>query len=213
MSEAVRRIFVEKKDEFAVEAHGMLADLRENLSLGGLKGVRIINRYDVTGLSDSEYAQARGLIFSEPPVDICYEEEIEIEKDARVFAIEYLPGQYDQRADSAEECISILTQKERPTVKTAKLIVLYGTLSDSEFDAVKHYIINPVEMREASLEKPDTLALDAAVPEDVATVEGFTSMDDQALTEMIQNMALPWTRTIYSSAAIISKTWNGATLR
>ena len=188
MSEAVRRIFVEKKDEFAVEAHGMLADLRENLSLGGLKGVRIINRYDVTGLSDSEYAQARGLIFSEPPVDICYEEEIEIEKDARVFAIEYLPGQYDQRADSAEECISILTQKERPTVKTAKLIVLYGTLSDSEFDAVKHYIINPVEMREASLEKPDTLALDAAVPEDVATVEGFTSMDDQALTEMIQNM-------------------------
>lgn len=157
--------------------------------------------------------RARGLIFSEPPVDICYEEEIEIEKDARVFAIEYLPGQYDQRADSAEECISILTQKERPTVKTAKLIVLYGTLSDSEFDAVKHYIINPVEMREASLEKPDTLALDAAVPEDVATVEGFTSMDDQALTEMIQNMALPWTRTIYSSAAIISKTWNGATLR
>ena len=188
MSEAVRRIFVEKKDEFAVEAHGMLADLRENLSLGGLKGVRIINRYDVTGLSDSEYAQARGLIFSEPPADICYEEEIEIEKDARVFAIEYLPGQYDQRADSAEECISILTQKERPTVKTAKLIVLYGTLSDSEFDAVKHYIINPVEMREASLEKPDTLALDAAVPEDVATVEGFTSMNDQALTEMIQNM-------------------------
>ncbi|HIV02887.1 MAG TPA: phosphoribosylformylglycinamidine synthase [Candidatus Aphodoplasma excrementigallinarum] len=188
MSEAVRRIFVEKREEFAVEAHGMLADLRENLSLGGLKGIRIINRYDVTGLSDSEYAQARGLIFSEPPVDICYEEEIEIEKDARVFAIEYLPGQYDQRADSAEECISILTQKERPTVKTAKLIVLYGALSDSEFDAVKHYIINPVEMREASLEKPDTLALDAAVPEDVATIDGFTSMDEQALAEMIQSM-------------------------
>lgn len=188
MSEAVRRIFVEKKDEFAVEAQGMLADLKENLSLDGLTGVRIINRYDVTGISDEEYMQARSLIFSEPPVDNCYDEEIEIDANARVFAIEYLPGQYDQRADSAEECISILTQKARPTVKSAKLIVLAGTISDSELEAVKSYVINPVEMRLASLEKPETLALDVTVPEDVAVVEGFLSMDDDALAQMIGEM-------------------------
>ena len=188
MSEAVRRIFVEKKDEFAVEAQGMLADLKENLSLDGLTGVRIINRYDVTGISDEEYMQARSLIFSEPPVDNCYDEEIEIDSNARVFAIEYLPGQYDQRADSAEECISILTQKARPTVKSAKLIVLAGTISDSEFEAVKGYVINPVEMRLASLEKPETLALDVTAPEDVAVVEGFISMDDGALAQMIGEM-------------------------
>ena len=188
MSEAVRRIFVEKKDEFAVEAQGMLADLKENLSLDGLTDVRIINRYDVTGISDEEYMQARSLIFSEPPVDNCYDEEIEIDANARVFAVEYLPGQYDQRADSAEECISILTQKARPTVKSAKLIVLAGTISDSEFEAVKSYVINPVEMRLASLEKPETLALDVTVPEDVAVVEGFLSMDDDALAQMIGEM-------------------------
>ncbi len=188
MSEAVRRIFVEKKDEFAVEAQGMLADLKENLSLDGLTDVRIINRYDVTGISDEEYMQARSLIFSEPPVDNCYDEEIEIDANARVFAVEYLPGQYDQRADSAEECISILTQKARPTVKSAKLIVLAGTISDSEFEAVKSYVINPVEMRLASLEKPETLTLDVTAPEDVAVVEGFLSMDDDALAQMIGEM-------------------------
>lgn len=188
MSEAVRRIFVEKKDGFAVEAHGMLADLKENLSLEGLTGVRIVHRYDVTGISDAEYAQARNLIFSEPPVDDCYDETLELDKDARVFAVEYLPGQYDQRADSAEECISILTQKARPTVKTAKLIILLGTVSDGEFERIKNYVINPVEMREAALKKPETLALDTTVPDDVAVIEGFTSMDDDALAAMVGEM-------------------------
>ncbi len=188
MSEFVRRVFVEKKKGFDVEAKGMLSDLKQNLSLDTLEDVRIINRYDVTGINDEEYAQARNLIFSEPPVDNCYDEAIETDKDARVFAIEYLPGQYDQRADSTEECISILTQKKRPTVKTAKIIVLSGEISDADFDRIKHYIINPVEMREASLEKPDTLEMDITVPADVATVEGFISMDDDTLEKLVGDM-------------------------
>ncbi|MBQ2663083.1 MAG: hypothetical protein IJG16_02935, partial [Clostridia bacterium] len=121
--ENVRRIFVEKKDGFNVEAKGMLADLKENLSLSGLTNVRIINRYDVSGVTDEEYMKARNLIFSEPPVDNAYDENIEI-SEGKVFAVEYLPGQFDQRAASAEECISILTQKERPLVRSAKVYVL-----------------------------------------------------------------------------------------
>ncbi|MBE7026204.1 MAG: phosphoribosylformylglycinamidine synthase [Ruminococcaceae bacterium] len=188
MSEAVRRIFVEKKSEFAVEAQGMLSDLRQNLSLDSLSGVRIINRYDVTGISDEEYAKARDLIFSEPPVDNCFDEEVEIDKSNRVFAIEFLPGQYDQRADSTEECISILTQKDRPTVKTAKIIVLEGDICDADFERIKSYVINPVEMREASLEKPDTLEMEITVPDDVSVVEGFVSMADDELEDLVREM-------------------------
>ena len=129
--ENVRRIFVEKKEGFNVEAKGMLADLKENLSLSGLTNVRIINRYDVSGVTDEEYEKARNLIFSEPPVDNAYDENIEI-SEGKVFAVEYLPGQFDQRAASAEECISILTQKERPLVRSAKVYVLIGDVSDSD---------------------------------------------------------------------------------
>ena len=127
----VRRIYVEKKPGFDVEAKGVLADLKENLSLNTLKDVRIINRYDVEGISDEEYSKARGLIFSEPPVDNAYDEEINI-TEGKVFAVEFLPGQFDQRAASAEECISILTQKERPKVRSAKVYVLVGEISDEE---------------------------------------------------------------------------------
>ena len=144
--ENVRRIYVEKKNGFDVEAKGVLADLKENLSLKGLKDVRIINRYDVSGVSDEEYQKARNLIFSEPPVDNAYDEEIEI-SEGKVFAVEFLPGQFDQRAASAEECISILTEKERPTVRSAKVYVLIGDISDEETEAVKNYVINPVEAR------------------------------------------------------------------
>lgn len=188
MSEAVRRVFVEKKSGFDVEARAMLADLRQNLSLDALTGVRIINRYDVSGISDEEYAKARNLIFSEPPVDNCFDEHIEIDDRARVFAIEYLPGQYDQRADSAEECISILTQKKRPIVKSAKIIVLSGDISDTDFKRVKGYIINPVESREASLEKPENLEMDITMPGDVAVMEGFISLDNNSLEKLVNEM-------------------------
>ncbi len=183
----VRRIYVEKKPGFDVEARGMLEDLRENLSLGGLTNVRIINRYDIEGISDEEYAKARGLIFSEPPVDNAYDEKIEI-SEGKAFAVEYLPGQFDQRAASAEECISILTQKERPEVRSAKVYVLVGDVSDGELEKVKKYVINPVEAREATLEKPDSLDMELTVPDDVAVVEGFIGMDEEAMEAFLEKM-------------------------
>lgn len=183
----VRRIYVEKKPGFDVEAKGVLEDLRENLSMKGLKNVRIINRYDVEGISDDEYNKARNLIFSEPPVDYAYDEEIDI-SDGKAFAVEYLPGQFDQRAASAEECISILTQKERPRVRSAKVYVLIGEVSDEETARVKEYVINPVEAREAALEKPLSLDLDVTAPEDVAVVEGFIDMDDTDMEKFLNQM-------------------------
>lgn len=183
----VRRIYVEKKPGFDVEARGMLEDLRENLSLGGLTNVRIINRYDIEGISDEEYAKARGLIFSEPPVDNAYDEKIEI-SEGKAFAVEYLPGQFDQRAASAEECISILTQKERPEVRSAKVYVLVGDVSDGELEKVKKYVINPVEAREAALEKPDSLDMELTVPDDVTVVEGFIGMDEEAMEAFLEKM-------------------------
>ena len=175
--ELVRRIYVEKKTGFDVEARGVLNDLRENLSMTALTNVRVLNRYDVSGISDEEYSRARGLIFSEPPVDNAYDEEIEVNSADKVFAVEYLPGQFDQRAASCEECISILTEKDRPSVRSAKVYILSGDITDADLEKIKTYIINPVEAREASLEKPTTLEMVTDVPADVETVAGFCDMD------------------------------------
>jgi phosphoribosylformylglycinamidine synthase len=183
----VRRIYVEKKPGFDVEAKETLADLRENLNMKGLKGVRIINRYDVEGITDEEYEKARCLIFSEPPVDNVSDEEIEINGE-RVFAVEFLPGQFDQRAASAEECISILTAKDRPRVRYAKLYVLSGDITDEEFALVKPYVINPVEAREAALEKPLSLDMEVDYPEDVKTVDGFNDMNEKAMKDFLSQM-------------------------
>ncbi len=183
----VRRIYVEKKAGFDVEAKEILADLRENLDMKGLEDVRVINRYDIEGVTDEEYARARGLIFSEPPVDDAYDEEIDM-GGGRVFAVEFLPGQFDQRAASAEECVSILTEKDRPKVRYAKIYVLKGDVSDSEFEAVKKYVINPVESREASLEKPESLDMVLDYPEDVKTVDGFIDMDESQMKEFLDSM-------------------------
>ena len=140
----VRRIYVEKKPGFDVEAGGLLQDLRGNVGLTGLTRLRLVNRYDVAGLSDHEYAMARQTVFAEPPADMVSDEAIELGPDARVFAMEYLPGQYDQRADWAAQCIQAITQKARPEVLSAKVIALYGEISDSQFATVKSYCINPV---------------------------------------------------------------------
>lgn len=183
----VRRIYVEKKPGFDVEAKEILADLRENLNMKGLQNVRIINRYDVEGITDEEYEKARCLIFSEPPVDNVYDEEIEI-SEGKVFAVEFLPGQFDQRAASAEECISILTAKERPRVRYAKVYVLIGDVSDADLDEVKPYVINPVEAREAALDKPQSLDLIVDYPEDVKTVDGFIDMDESEMLEFLGSM-------------------------
>ncbi|QNU65698.1 phosphoribosylformylglycinamidine synthase [Ruminiclostridium herbifermentans] len=184
----VKRLFVEKKQPYDVEAQGLLSDLKGTLGINGLESVKIVNRYDIEGINDDEYMMARNTIFSEPPVDFAYDEEYKIADGSRVFAVEYLPGQYDQRADSAAQCIQLLTQGERPEIKAARVIVLEGAISDDEFSAIKKYYINPVESQEAKMEKPDTLKTEIEQPEDVAIIEGFITMNEEQLSELLKEM-------------------------
>jgi len=173
MNRNVRRVFVEKKEGFNIEAEHLCAELKQNLGIRGLSKIRIINRYDISGISDEDYHKAVKLIFSEINVDYVYEENIEVDKKDKTFAIEYLPGQYDQRADSAAQCIQIISEKERPIVKTAKVIVLSGEITDEELLKVKSYCINPVDSREALLEKPTSMEERFDVPDEVSIIEGF----------------------------------------
>ncbi|MCI8553832.1 MAG: phosphoribosylformylglycinamidine synthase [Clostridiales bacterium] len=193
MMSKVIRVFVEKREGFDVEARGLLADLRENLGLRELEGLRLANRYDVEGLTPAQFEQARGTVFSEPNADMVYDEELSFGPDWRVFAMEYLPGQYDQRADSAAQCVQLLTQGERPRVATARVIALKGRLSDAQFRQVQDYLINPVESRMASLGKPVTLDMAADIPPNVARVEGFLSMDREAVAALWQRMGFAMT--------------------
>ncbi len=190
MRQAVKRIFVEKRPGFDVEARGLYFDLKENLGIKGLEAVRIVNRYDIAGISSDEYDSARSIIFSEPPVDIVYDEDLPVDSRDRIFAVEYLPGQYDQRADSAAQCVQILTQKERPQVQSAKVIILSGSISDSEFVKIKEYCINPVEAREADLKKAESLDFTYDIPENVAVLTGFTTKNEQALEDLMTEMGL-----------------------
>ena len=150
----VTRVFVEKKQGFNIEAQQLLADLKGNLGVQGLEEVRILNRYDVSGLSPEQFEAAARTILSEPNMDAVYGEDFSLPGEYRVFATEYLPGQYDQRADSAAQCVQLLTQGERPAVATAKVIGLKGQVTEEDFEKVKHYLINPVESREASRKSP-----------------------------------------------------------
>ncbi len=183
----VYRVYVEKKKGQTHEADSLLKEVREFLQIKGLTSVRVLNRYDAEGLDESLFQYAVGTVFSEPQVDhVTYE----VPTGSMVFAVEPLPGQFDQRADSAAQCIQILSQGERPLVRTAKVYVLEGELSERDIAAIRKHVINPVECREASLELPKTLALEVTVPESVATVEGFLSMDQSALEEMVKTLGL-----------------------
>ncbi|MGE4213363.1 MAG: phosphoribosylformylglycinamidine synthase [Anaerotignaceae bacterium] len=177
----IKRLYIEKKKGCDVEAQSLFTDIRENLGISELTGVRIFNRYDVEGISDADYETAKTTIFSEPPVDIVYEEEILISNGEKVFAIEYLPGQYDQRADSAMQCVQIISQAEKPAIVCAKVIVLEGNLSDEEFAAIKSYCINPVDSREAVLEKPKSLVMEMEKPEDVKSFDGFIDKTEEEI--------------------------------
>ncbi len=188
MDKNVRRIFVEKKDNLDVEAKHLLLDLKGNLNLPGLTNLRIINRYDISGISDEEFKTAKRTIFSEPNLDIVTDEELIINDSNRVFAVEFLPGQYDQRADSAAQCVQILTQKEKPLVRTAKLIILEGNITDEQFSKIKKYCINPVDSREASLEKLNSLELQYEVPKDVIILEGFIDKNHKELKDFRDSM-------------------------
>lgn len=187
--QSIRRLYVAKKGIFADEAKRLLTDLQENLLIKGLTDIHIFHRYDVSGLDDAAFEAAKNMIFSEPPVDAVYDTLPTREGDT-VLAVEYLPGQYDQRADSAVQCLQMLTMKNDSLVRTAQVIVLSGDLSAEDIDAVKHYCINPVEAREASLEPAESLELAWEKPADVPTVEGFISMDDAALTDLSAQMGL-----------------------
>ena len=178
----VRRIYVEKRQGFYdIPAQQLCADLMESFRLTGLRAVRLFNRYDIEGLSDEEYATVKSVVFSEPPVDVVYEESLPNFSNSRVFAAEYLPGQYDQTADSAAQCVQLVTQKERPVIATARVVVLVGDIDDATFAKIKSYYINAVESREAKLEKPDSLDMEIEAPDDVEVIEGFTEWSENKL--------------------------------
>ena len=192
MSDVIR-VFVEKRKGFDVEASQMKWDLRHNLGLKSIEELRLLNRYDVSGLSKDEFGRALGTIFSEPNQDVVYEEEFPVEDGWRVFAMEYLPGQYDQRADSAAQCVQLLTQGERPQVLTAQVVALKGNLTDEDFEKVKAYLVNPVESRVASLAKPESLDIAVQTPENVKRVEGFTSFTDAQMKDYYGSMGFAMT--------------------
>jgi phosphoribosylformylglycinamidine synthase len=189
----IRRVFVEKKTGYNVEGRHLLEDLKLNLGIDKLKEVRVVNRYDIDKLSDEAYAQALHTVFSEPPVDHVFEEAYELAEDENIFAIEYLPGQYDQRADSCEQCAQILNADERPIVRAAKMIVLKGPLTEYEMIRTKAYCINPVDSREADLSKPLTLELEFHKPEKVAVIDGFIDLDEAGVVTLWSELGLAMT--------------------
>ena len=192
MSE-VKRIFVEKRKGFDVEAVNLLADLKQNLGIKNAEAVRIINRYDISGLDGESFEKAKNTILSETNADTVYDEKISIGDEFKVFAMEYLPGQYDQRADSAAQCVQLLTQGERPQVVTAKVIAVSGNISDTDFEKIKDYLINPVESRLASFEKPESLDMKADVPDNVAVIKGFTVWNDEEMEKYYSSMGFAMT--------------------
>ncbi|MBQ8509098.1 MAG: phosphoribosylformylglycinamidine synthase [Clostridia bacterium] len=185
----VYRIFVEKQPAHAVEARSLFADIRENLMITSLTALRVLNRYDIEGISADIFEKAKNTIFSEPQSDIIFDE-LTMNADDKVFAVEYLPGQFDQRADSCAQCVQLITYEDRPAVRTARVYILSGDLTDAEIEKIKHYVINPVESREASLDKPETLAEKFDIPTTVETIEGFIHMDADALHAFLNKYAL-----------------------
>ena len=184
----VYRIFVEKKNELAHEAKGLCSELRNLLGIKNLESVRVLNRYDADDIEAEVFEAAKNTVFSEPQLDIVTDE---LDAgDGYVFAVEFLPGQFDQRADSAAQCIQIMSCGKRPTVRSAKVYVLGGNLTENDIAEIKKYVINPVEAREAALEKPETLAVEYEIPTSVATVDGFITMGDEELAKMVKELGL-----------------------
>ena len=188
----VFRCFVEKKPGFDVEAGHLLGELKGPLGVDTLTGVRVIRRYDVEGVEQTVYEAARTTILSEPQVDNIWDEEMPQPGQAghTIVAVEALPGQYDQRADSCAQCIQMLTGGERPTVRCATVYVLEGKLTHAQLDKIRRHLINPVESREASLDKPETLQAQYPVPEAVPVLHGFTQLDKAGLEELLAQYGL-----------------------
>jgi len=190
MENKIYRLYVEKKANYDIEGEKILRDIKINLGITSLEGLRLVNRYDIMGISEKQYLMSRNTIFSEPTVDKVYDEELDIQNCDTVFAIEFLPGQYDQRADSATQCIQILTQNDKHIVKTARVIILKGSITNSELDKIKGYCINAVDSREANLEKKKDLQQNFDEPKQVKIIESFTKMDDMELAEFLKGNGL-----------------------
>ncbi len=186
----VSRIYVEKKPGFDGEAKSLERELRTLLGIESLTGLRLINRYDVEGITPELFASCVPTVFSEPQTDVATEEMPEVAEGASVFAVEFLPGQFDQRADSASECVQLISQGERPLVRSATVYVLEGALSEADVDAVKRYVVNPVEARLASLDKPATLAAEIPEPAPVEVLDGFRELDEAGLAAFIAERGL-----------------------
>ena len=187
MSE-VRRIYVEKKAPYAVKSHELAGEIKSYLGITSVNKVRIFVRYDIENVSEETYKKALGTVFSEPPIDILYEENFAVNANDHVFSVEYLPGQFDQRADSAEQCVKLLNESEEPVIRSATTYVLEGTLSEEEFEKIKAYCINPVDSRESSSVKPETLVSTYEEPADVKIMDGFITAGENDLKELYDSL-------------------------
>lgn len=189
----VKRVYVEKKEAFAVKAKELKEEIHSYLGIKGVEQVRVLIRYDVENISEDTFFAACRMVFSEPPVDILYEETIEIPKNGRAFSVEFLPGQFDQRADSAVQCVKFLREDEEPIIRTAVTYLITGQISDDEFLRIKAYCINPVDSRETDFQKPETLVTEFEEPADVSTFDGFTEMQEGKLHELYDSLSLAMT--------------------
>ena len=189
----VRRIYVEKKDAFAVKAKELQEDLKNYLGMTGIDKVRVLIRYDVENISEETFQKACKTVFSEPPVDMLYEEQFPMPENAKCFSVEFLPGQFDQRADSALQCIQFLKEDEQPIIKTAVTYVLEGIVSDEDLEKIKAYCINPVDSRETGMKKPETLVSEYKEPDDVKIFTGFQDMAEDELKKLYDSLGLAMT--------------------
>ena len=190
---SVKRVYVEKKPDFAVQAKDLKHEIHSYLGIKEVTSVRVLIRYDVEHISDEVFEKACNTVFSEPPVDVLYRENFPVAPDSRVFSVEYLPGQFDQRADSAVQCVKFLNEEEEPIIRSATTYVIEGSISDEEFEAVKNHCINPVDSRETGMEKPETLVTRFEEPEDVKIFDGFKEMPETALKELYDSLNLAMT--------------------
>ena len=189
----VRRVYVEKKPDFAVQAKELKHEIGSYLGIKTVTGVRVLIRYDVENLSDEIFQAACRTVFSEPPVDVLFQETFGMEEKARIFSVEYLPGQFDQRADSAVQCVKFLKEDEEPIIHSATTYVIEGDITEEEFQAIKNHCINPVDSRETDLTKPETLVTKFEEPSDVIIFDGFAEMEEDNLKELYASLNLAMT--------------------
>ena len=210
----VRRIYVEKKEAFAGGAKEVRHDLRHYLGITGVEAVRRLIRYDVEGVSGETFEKACVTVFSEPPVDVLYRETLDVPAGSRIFSVEALPGQFDQRADSAEQCIRFIREDETPVIRTAVTYIITGDISDEDFERIKAYEVNPVDSRITDETKPATLAMDYEEPADVAVLEGFCTMPEEKLKELYSSLslAMTWADFLWIRAHYIDKAHRDPTM-